>query len=46
MSETDNGSDIPPYRYTAALAADIETRWQDFWEENGTFRAPNPTGPL
>ncbi|MDQ1722924.1 MAG: leucyl-tRNA synthetase, partial [Pseudonocardiales bacterium] len=46
MSETDNGSDIPPYRYTAALATDIETRWQDFWEEHGTFRAPNPTGPL
>jgi leucyl-tRNA synthetase len=46
MSETDNGSDIPPYRYTATLAADIESRWQDFWEEHGTFRAPNPTGPL
>src|SRR5258706_15892367 len=46
MNGTDSGSDIPPYRYTAALAADIESRWQDFWEEHGTFRAPNPTGPL
>jgi leucyl-tRNA synthetase len=39
-------SDIPPYRYTAALAGEIEARWQDFWEEHGTFRAPNPLGPL
>src|SRR5258705_9010750 len=46
MSETDSGSDIPPYRYTAGMAADIETHWQDFWEEHGTFRAPNPIGPL
>jgi leucyl-tRNA synthetase len=43
---TDVGGDIPPFRYTAALAGDIEARWQDFWEEQGTFRAPNPTGPL
>lgn len=37
---------IPAHRYTAALAATIETRWQDRWEEEGTFLAPNPTGPL
>ncbi|WP_373324834.1 leucine--tRNA ligase [Actinocatenispora rupis] len=37
---------MPPFRYTAALAAGIEQRWQDRWEEEGTFRAPNPTGPL
>jgi leucyl-tRNA synthetase len=35
-----------PFRYSAALAADIETRWQDEWEANGTFEAPNPAGPL
>ena len=26
-------ADIPPYRYTAALAGEIEPRWQDYWEE-------------
>ncbi|MFJ6215190.1 leucine--tRNA ligase [Streptomyces sp. NPDC092296] len=35
-----------PFRYTATLAADIEARWQDLWEKEGTFNAPNPTGPL
>jgi leucyl-tRNA synthetase len=39
-------SDTPPYRYTAAMAARIETAWQDRWEREGTFHAPNPTGPL
>ena len=42
----DATTDIPPHRYTAALAGEIEARWQDFWEENGTFHSPNPTGPL
>ena len=36
----------PPYRYTAELAAQIESRWQDRWEAEGTFEAPNPAGPL
>ena len=35
-----------PFRYSAALAADIEMRWQDEWDANGTFEAPNPAGPL
>src|SRR6266516_1324602 len=39
-------ADIPPHRYTAELAGEIEARWQDFWEERGTFHAPNPVGPL
>ena len=39
-------SGIPPYRYTAALANEIEKRWQDRWEGEGTFHAPNPAGPL
>jgi leucyl-tRNA synthetase len=44
--QTENAGDTPPFRYTATLAAEIETRWQDFWEEHGTFEAPNPTGPF
>ncbi|MFV0526865.1 MAG: leucine--tRNA ligase [Acidimicrobiales bacterium] len=35
-----------PYRYTAALAAVIERRWQDRWAADKTFEAPNPAGPL
>jgi leucyl-tRNA synthetase len=35
----------PPYRYTAALAGRIEQDWQDRWESDGTFVAPNPAGP-
>ena len=35
-----------PHRYTAALADAIERSWQDRWEELGTFRAPNPAGPM
>jgi leucyl-tRNA synthetase len=31
-----------PYRYTAALADEIETRWQQYWDQHGTFRTPNP----
>ncbi len=37
---------VPPHRYTAALAAEIETTWQDRWDREGTFLAPNPSGPL
>ncbi len=36
----------PPFRYDAALANEIELRWQDRWEAAGTFNAPNPSGPL
>ena len=38
--------DASPFRYTAALAADIEARWQDRWDDEGTFHAPNPVGNL
>lgn len=34
-----------PYRYTAELAEKIELAWQDRWESEGTFHAPNPAGP-
>ena len=38
--------DAPAQRYTAALARDIELRWQDWWDEHHVFEAPNPAGPL
>ncbi len=34
-----------PHRYTAELAGQIELAWQDRWETEGTFHAPNPAGP-
>jgi leucyl-tRNA synthetase len=34
--------DIPPHRYTAAMAGEIELRWQEAWERLGAFRALNP----
>ncbi len=39
-------SDVPQYRYTAALAGRIEQRWQRTWERSGTFNVPNPVGAL
>jgi len=38
--------DAPKFRYTGALAQEIELRWQDRWEAEATFATPNPTGPL
>ena len=32
----------PAFRYTPALAEQIELRWQDEWERRGTFFAANP----
>jgi leucyl-tRNA synthetase len=47
MSETTtSASDEPAHRYTAALAGEIEGRWQAYWEEHGTFNAENPVGSL
>ncbi|MFF2650622.1 leucine--tRNA ligase [Streptomyces sp. NPDC058045] len=47
MSETNPAAEsAAPHRYTAAMAADIEARWQDFWDADGTYEAPNPTGDL
>ncbi len=42
----ENPTDVPPFRYTAGLAGEIEARWQDFWDAHGTFHAPNPVGEL
>lgn len=47
MTETTQAAEpTEPYRYTAAMAGEIEVRWQDRWEGDGTFEAPNPVGPL
>lgn len=52
MSGQDEGStsgsteEVPKFRYTAETAAGIEQRWQERWEELGTFHTPNPVGPL
>ncbi|MFE0734640.1 leucine--tRNA ligase [Streptomyces sp. NPDC058855] len=47
MTETNTAAETAaPHRYTAAMAADIEARWQDFWDADGTYEAPNPTGDL
>ncbi|HZK06449.1 MAG TPA: leucine--tRNA ligase [Actinomycetaceae bacterium] len=36
----------PKYRYDSAMAEQIELAWQDRWENEGTFHADNPSGPL
>ena len=48
MSATDapTPTDAPAFRYSGALAQQIEARWQDRWEAEGTFNTPNPAGPL
>ena len=47
MSDSRSASaEVPPFRYTAELAGDIELKWQKRWQEEGTFNAPNPVGPL
>ena len=38
--------DLPPFRYDAAMANEIELRWQQRWRADGTYRTPNPSGPL
>jgi leucyl-tRNA synthetase len=37
---------LPPFRYHALMAEEIEIRWQDLWAAAGTFDSPNPAGPL
>ncbi|MFD7918196.1 leucine--tRNA ligase [Streptomyces sp. NPDC059740] len=47
MSETTPAAETAaPHRYTAALAAEIEERWQRTWDAEGTYEAPNPAGDL
>ncbi|RCW47208.1 leucyl-tRNA synthetase [Halopolyspora algeriensis] len=38
--------EVPSFRYTAEMAGEIERRWQQRWEELGTFHTPNPSGSL
>ena len=38
--------DAPAQRYGAALANEIEARWQARWAKDGTYHTPNPKGPL
>jgi len=46
LSGNDPDTKIPAFRYTSALANQIESKWQDHWDVAGTFEAPNPAGPL
>lgn len=41
---TNPESTTSPYRYDAALAETIESKWQQFWAVNGTFETPDPEG--
>jgi leucyl-tRNA synthetase len=43
MGDTD---DTPQHRYGAALASEIEQRWQDRWESDRVFYTPNRLGLL
>lgn len=43
---SDPRSKIPQFRYTSSLANAIESRWQDYWDAQRTFEAPNTAGPL
>jgi leucyl-tRNA synthetase len=46
MTDTAASDRTPRARYDAALATSIERAWQDRWEAEHTFWAPNPTGDL
>ncbi|MGN8246152.1 leucine--tRNA ligase [Cellulomonas soli] len=46
MSEQASPPDDVRFRYTAALATELELKWQDEWERRGTFFAANPAGGL
>jgi leucyl-tRNA synthetase len=41
-----SASDLPPHRYTAALANEIEEKWLDRWDREMVYYAPNPEGDL
>jgi len=46
MTSRRDENDQPPFRYDARLANEIELAWQQRWQAEGTFYAPNPVGPL
>lgn len=39
-------SSANPHHYDATTARAIEQKWQKFWDENNSFRAPNVDGDL
>ncbi|MBD0862812.1 leucine--tRNA ligase [Gordonia sp. zg691] len=39
-------ADTTAHRYTAAVAGEIEQRWQQTWSDEHAYEAPNPVGPL
>jgi leucyl-tRNA synthetase len=45
-SQPESGEAAPPFRYSAAVAAEIEERWRGFWEDEHVFETPNPAGSL
>jgi leucyl-tRNA synthetase len=45
-SDTRDKPEMPPFRYSATLAQNIEQRWQEYWDAHHSFDAPNPAGPL
>ena len=46
MTSAAEQPDPVDFRYDAELAGRIETKWQQRWQENRTFAAPNPVGDL
>lgn len=42
----EEAAEFPMHRYTAQLAGQIESRWQQAWTDRGTFHVPNPVGSL
>jgi leucyl-tRNA synthetase len=43
---SDDITNTDQHRYSAALARDIESKWQRAWAESGTFHVANPVGKL
>jgi leucyl-tRNA synthetase len=39
--QTETGNEYP-HRYNALMAQELEGKWQDHWEREETFHAPNP----
>ncbi len=46
VAHSAEGSELPPYRYNAEMANEIELRWQERWRAEGTYRTPNPSSSL
>ena len=46
MAEPEATEELPPQRYSARLAGELAAKWQQRWEKEGTFFAPNPVGDL